>query len=247
MQYKISRQDQRLQHACEKQRAGGRYSGLCGVFFTGKTCVASDGRIMAVKITESPAPPVDAIAMLDRPEMKGRHDEQIYESTSSGFFVSPTGDRAEIVPEGSGEGQRRFPAYWKDIIPSEKLANVQSICFNAEFLYRLAQALIPRGEDLVVRIEFSPDGSMAVVAAADYADRAGLIATVKGDLQFTACEIVRAVVEGRTLVAPTSVPVPVSPEPEPAPADFSDEDLARLATFELTGDELAALSALNLS
>ena len=246
MQYRISRADQRLQHASAQVRDAPRYSGLPGVFFTGQTCVASDGRIMAVKITESPDPPVDAIGIFDKPEMKGRHDEQVYEQTGSGFFVSPAGDRVEISPEGSGDSHRRFPD-WKTIIPAENLAEAHVICLDAELLYRLAKALVPKGEKLVVTIEFSPGNLSAVVRAADYADRAGMIALVQCDSdQFTACEILRAVVAGRALVAPTSIPIPASPEPELSLADFSDEDLASFAAFDLSDDVLLALAALDL-
>jgi len=211
MQYKISREDQRLQHASAQQRDGHRYSGLPGVFFTGQTCVASDGRIMAVKITESPDPPVDAIAIFDRPDMKGRHDEQVYEKSESGFFVSPAGDRVEISLEGSGDGRRRFPD-WRTIIPGENLTEAQVLCLDAELLYRLAKALIPKGEKLVVTVEFNPGNLLAVVRAGEYTDRAAMIALVDHDSdQLTAGEILRAVVEGRALVAATSVPVSVPP------------------------------------
>ncbi len=246
-QYKISREDQRLQNASAQKRDGHRYSGMPGVFFTGQTCVASDGHILAVKITESPDPPVDAVAIFDRPEMKGRYDEQVYEKAESGFFVSPAGDRVEISPEGSGVGQRRFPG-WRQIIPAENFAEAQVIYLDAELLYRLAKALTPKGEKLFVTIEFNPGNLLAVVRAGEYTDRAGMIALVDHDSdQLTAGEILRAVVEGRALVAPTSVPVSVPPEPEPAPLDFSEEDLAWLASVDVADDDLAALTAVDLS
>ncbi len=237
MQYRLSREDQRLQYASAQERDGHRYSGLPGVFFSGPICVASDGRILAVKFTESPDPPVDAIAIFDRPEMKGRHDEQVYEKSETEFFVSPAGDRAEISPEGSRDGQRRFPA-WKQVIPAEDSADRRVLCVDAELLYRLAKALIPKGEQLVVTLDFTPGELFAPVLASDYLDRAGLIALVsREDDDFTAGDILRAVSEGRRLVRPTTVPVPVLPAP--APADVPDESEL---TFDFTDEELLNLA-----
>jgi hypothetical protein len=234
-QYKISREDQRLQHAADRQSV--RYAGLNGVFFSKPVCVASDGRILAVKLTESADPPVDSIAIFDRPEMKGRHDEQIYEKSESGSFVSPAGDRVEVSLEGAGDGQRRFPD-WRQIVPAENFIDARVICLDAELLYRLAKALIPKGEKLVVTLEFSPGDWLAVVRACEYTDRASMIAVVRRDPdQFTASEILRAVVAGQRLEPEPSVLEATPPAPTLAEVpdqseltlDFSDEELLNLA------------------
>jgi hypothetical protein len=235
MQYKISREDQRLQHAADRQSV--RYTGLNGVFFTGQTCVASDGRILAVKITESPDPPVDSVAVFDRPEMKGRVDEQIYQKDESGVFVSPAGDRVEISVEGPGDGRRRFPD-WRQIIPGENLRDAQVISLDAELLYRLAKALVPKGEKLSLTLEFTPGESLAVVRTGEHLDRAGMLALICGDPdEFTACDILRAVVDGRRLEPATPVPAPAPSTPTVADVpdeseltlDFTDEELLSLA------------------
>jgi hypothetical protein len=246
MHYTISREDQRLQHAADRQSV--RYAGLSGVFFTGPVCVASDGRILAVKLTESPDPPVDSIATFDRQKMKGRHDDQVFEKSESGSFVSPAGDRVDISLEGPGEGRRRFPD-WKRIIPAENFTEARLICLDAELLYRLAKALIPKGEKLYVTVEFTPGNYFAPVRAKDFLDRAGMIAlvtTVEQSDDFTACDVLRAVTDGRTLVSPTPVPVSVTPATASADVpneseltlDFTDEELVNLA---------AALDVLNHS
>jgi hypothetical protein len=235
MHYKISREDQRLQHATDRQSV--RYPGLSGVFFSKPICVASDGRILAVKLTESPDPPVDSIAIFDRPEQKGRQDEQVYEKSDSGSFVSPAGDRVDVSLEGSGDGRRRFPD-WKQIVPAENLNDAKAICLDAELLYRLAKALIPKGEKLVVTLEFSPGDWLAVVRACEYTDRAGMIAVVRRDSdEFTASEILRAVVAGQRLEPEPSVPAAAPPATSLADQpgeseltlDFSDEELLNLA------------------
>jgi hypothetical protein len=236
-QYKISREDQRLQHASAQQRDGHRYSGLPGVLFSKPVCVASVGRILAGKLTEPPDPPVDAIAFFDRPEMKGRHDEQIYEKGEFGSFVSPAGDRVDISFDGWGEGRRRFPD-WKQIVPAENLTDARVICLDAELLYKLAKALIPKNENLVVTLEFSDGDWLAVVRAGEYTDRAGMIAVVRRDPdQFTASQILRAVVAGQrlepeppvTAATPPAPTLPDEPDESELILDFSDEELLTLA------------------
>ena len=164
-QYRISREDQRLQHASAQQRDGHRYSGRLASFFTGQTCVAPDGHILAVKITEVTGPAGgDAIAVFDRTEMKGRHDQQVYEKSESGFFMSPAGDGVEVCTRGIwGWIGVEFPD-WRTIIPGENLPDAQVISIDAEVLYRLAKALTPKGEKLFVTIEFNPGNLLAVVA-----------------------------------------------------------------------------------
>jgi hypothetical protein len=143
----------------------------------------------------------------------------------------------EASLEGAGDGQRRFPD-WKQIVPAENLTDARVICLDAELLCRLAKALIPKGEKLVVTLEFSSDNTLAVVRAGEYLDRAGMIALVHGEPDdLTAREILRAVVAGQRLGPKPSVLEAITPAPTVADVpeestltlDFTDEEQLNLA------------------